>query len=94
MKIRNGFVSNSSTSSFCIYGAVIKDDISEEAVESAGLEIHHYFDEDTQYIGRSWKNIKDDETGLVFKKSVEEKIAKLFGNNIKCQTYEEAWYDG
>lgn len=41
MKIRSGFVSNSSSSSFCIYGAEIDFDI-EEAAEKLGIE----FDKD------------------------------------------------
>ena len=41
MKIRNGFVSNSSSSSFCIYGAYInKDRVDEEVVEKLGLGYH------------------------------------------------------
>jgi len=49
---------------------------------------------DCYYIGRSWDTIKDDETGLQFKQSVEEKIKTLFGDEVKCETYECAWRDG
>ena len=52
------------------------------------------YDWDTIYIGRSWKNIADNETGTEFKKSIEERLKKIFGNEIKCETFEEAWQDG
>lgn len=64
MKIRMGFVSNSSTSSFLIYGT---DDISSEEYDLISdkyyKEIDYYC---PYYIGYSmeiiWDSIKDDET--------------------------------
>lgn len=38
MKIRAGFVSNSSSSSFCIYGAYIRDSERNAIAEKAGVE--------------------------------------------------------
>ena len=97
MKIRNGFVSNSSTSSFCIYGAAIdKSKVDEDAVEKAGLEYHRgdpNNGDDYVYIGRSWCSIKDDETGAQFKKNIEILLKEMF-ETTKCSTYEEAWRDG
>ena len=92
MKIRNGFVSNSSSSSFCIYGTSVDIDGNiEEMIENTGLEIHNYYD--TIYVGRSWSSIKDDETGAQFKESVNKALKNL-GIDAKCGTCEEAWFDG
>jgi len=135
MKIRNGFVSNSSSSSFCIYGMSIDDvdmkqvmercaklfpkaakykkemeedqaelgeqdtvDISKSeffySIESElgkmGLEFHSINDE-AFYIGRSWADIGNKQTGEKFKKEVAEQIKKVIGK-ATCCTYEEAWY--
>jgi len=152
MKIRQGFVSNSSTTSFCIYGTCFKskpltlnviktfkknspeefekiikanegkswcedaikllknidninefenedeeDEILEELLYEGmpfGLEWHPYYDADSYYIGRSWSSIGDDETGKQFKESIKMSLRQLFGEDIKCSTYAEAWRDG
>ena len=97
MKIRNGFVSNSSTSSFCIYGAQIKRNIvDEDKVTKAGLEVHYgdpNNDDENFNIGRSWCSIKDEETGAQFKASIAKLIKEMFGTE-ECSTIEEAWHDG
>lgn len=99
-KTRFGFVSNSSSSSFLIYGTNISNSDLEKIEESGfdidrledvGLDIHR-MDYET-YIGRSWDNIGDDETGRQFKESVQEKIRVHFPD-AKFGTFEEAWYDG
>jgi len=101
MKTRPGFVSNSSTTSFCIYGA--KTFVDEENYDGdlytelgkVGLDTH-YSEWDGHYIGASWDTIGEDETGAQFKQRVEEEVMKIdpslepnaFG------TYEEAYRDG
>ncbi len=86
MKIRLGFVSNSSTSSFLIYGVCVDNvdgDEIEEAIDAAnlktrtynplsdmGLDMHNPYGENI-YIGVSWARIKDDETGAQFKTRVQ-----------------------
>jgi len=115
MKVRNGFVSNSSTSSFLIYGVQIEDlsDI-EDVIEKLNLsedaqddryEIAEALTKDTTlsyncpfdygvYIGKSWAEIEDDETGASFKKSIKKEIENIFGKEIaeKCETHSEAWH--
>jgi hypothetical protein len=119
MKVRNGFVSNSSTSSFCIYGAEVSGtdeaalikkiqeafpdatirtgcgmaDICDQLAKRTALEFHGG-SECGSYIGKSWCNIGDEETGKQFKATVEATIKKFFGDGIKCGTVEEAWYNG
>ena len=165
MKVRNGFVSNSSSSSFCIYGfeasmpeadeaidilkkikkdnpdffnkcvnkkiaeykerckrndyyksdlamyelianiddeSIFSDDETKNKLEDflsddaenfyslLGLS-YHAMDYDC-YAGRDWSSVRDDETGLQFKQSVEA-IAKYLTKS-KCSTIEEAWYNG
>lgn len=106
MKIRHGFVSNSSTTSFCIYGICIE--AGEEIIELAERsDMFSRFspDGDSIYIGKEWCAIGDNETGAQFKKSTQEKIekfvltSKLKGFNIitdslQCSTIQEAWHDG
>lgn len=99
MKIRQGFISNSSTTSFCIYGACLDDDqmpileSKEDLVNKFGLEEHRGECGD-HYIGRSWDRIKDDETGAQFKESIRAALKEIFGKDFECHTIEEAYRDG
>lgn len=98
MKIRQGFVSNSSSTSFCIYGAFMEDasDFNatvRQTVEELGL-YYHYGQFDGVYIGREWSSIGDDETGREFKESVQERIDDLPIEDKECSTHEDGWYDG
>lgn len=107
MKIRQGFVSNSSSTSFCIYGvhtddpterglnedASIYDELSDKA-EKVGLTLEVC--DDSAYLGLNYTDIKDDETGAQFKdrakKLIEQTIPKNDG--LEFDTYEECWQDG
>ena len=99
MKVRMGFVSNSSSSSFCIYGAELKmetadvEKLEEKAVE-LGLLIEYGQEGEHKYIGRSWDSIKDDETGAAFKAGIREGIEAVTGQKLECSTFEESWYNG
>ena len=117
MKIRKGFVSNSSSTSFCIYGANIEIDdlkqflpentnfnkedwefgidwwnINSIIIKQLGKEFSFFFEgEELQnfYIGRTLESLEDNETGKQFKKLVEEKIKKFFGEDYECKIIEE-----
>lgn len=109
MKIRNGFVSNSSTTSFCIYGAQV--DIP-EVLEDPDDEDSDYIDDDEtleklcdQYKLKyeSWDgnyivglypwDMEEDETYAQFKKRVSDALEQAFNVN-DCSWIEEAGYDG
>jgi hypothetical protein len=112
MKIRNGFVSNSSSSSFLIYGICMGRDemmdalnISEEVRESDdfdeyeffgndGLEVNSPYGEDI-FVGRSWSEVGDNQTGLQFKKEVYEKLKTVLPEleESSLGTHEYAWHD-
>jgi hypothetical protein len=99
MKVRKGFVSNSSSTSFVIYGVSLPEGKEDDyydllSDDPVGLNIF-YPEYDGIYIGKSWSSIKDDETGLQFKQSVENRLKELLGNqDVKCSTYEEGYYNG
>jgi hypothetical protein len=97
MKIRSGFVSNSSSTSFLIYG--IRKDVSEDeedALRDAGFLVRLGPDDYTheKYIGLSWDKVKDSETGEQFKLRIEHQLKKILGSSIKCQTHSASWYNG
>jgi hypothetical protein len=95
--MRHGFVSNSSSSSFCIFGTQIDSNdknISDiDKLYSTDLEHYQIYDDGYIYIGLSWDKIKDDETGLQFKERVNEAINTLLGKKVECSTLERAWSD-
>lgn len=99
MKIRVGFVSNSSSESFLIYGvAVDKKAITaeiEKMINETDLQIEYEPDNDyTKYVGKSWDSIGDFQTGMQFRTDIIEKCQKIFGENIVCETHARAWYNG
>jgi len=107
MKIRTGFVSNSSSSSFLIYGVCLShsevdDALNEEdasvwdLAESLpkGFECNEPPDYESIYIGASWDTVRDDETGAQFKARVEKVLAEKFGKELTFGTFSEAWYNG
>ena len=110
MKVRHGFVSNSSSSSFCIYGFAvesskyellekIEDWLKYKSIEGWAVRAGGN-DSDYIYVGKKWSSIEDDQTGAQFKREIEEVSAlmqselKLSECDAKCGTHDKSWYDG
>ena len=97
MKKRDGFVSNSSSVSFCIYGASVSSEEGEELeslIGDLGLT-SGCFQDDDMCIGRDWSSIGDNETGAQFKADVRKKLEKLTGRkDLSLGTHEEGYYNG
>ena len=96
MKIRTGFVSNSSSSSFCLLGieasnkkyGVDTEEIYEE-IEKTDLENENSIEWDgDQYLGMSPAQMKDDETLLQFKQRIVDELKKL---NITAEVSDLFW---
>jgi len=103
MKMRQGFVSNSSTTSFCIYGFQTDTDAySEKAdqeykkMQELGLSSYHNYNAGVYYYGMDVTKCADKETMWDFKQRAVNALKEFFGDQI-IETYgfqEDAWYDG
>jgi len=98
MKIRQGFVSNSSTSSFLIYGICINcplindenydlEKIISENKLNLKVETGPYYED--LYVGRCPTSIKDDENGKQFKESIESDLKKLVADEKVKELFQE-----
>ena len=78
MKIRTGFVSNSSSSSFCLCGITVEKEptIQSSSILQCESGISEYYDE--YVVGVDVCRMKDDETLLQFKTRIFEDIKKLY----------------
>ena len=105
MRIRQGFVSNSSSTSFCVFGVAIErdseghwEDIEAKADDCDYLTTYCGDPNDwprTMYVGIEWDRIDDDETGQQFKDRVAALIEQIVpGEGDNCTTHEESYYDG
>ena len=103
MKFRRGFVSNSSTTSFCIYGAEIteKDELKERELRNKVREfgLRTFYGDPSWdrkvYAGLEWYDTGLNETKQEFMNKIESILRKLMGNpDLVCGTIEESYYDG
>ena len=96
MKVRKGFVSNSSTSSFLIFGTYLESskDAEGQFKNVEGITVHEAPYDDGAYIGRCPTTIRDDETGKQLKETTQKLIEEKLGCTVKCDWMEHAWCDG
>lgn len=122
MKVRMGYVSNSSSSSFLIYGVYIESDsieafanmsnepdederareyIYEFIPKDSGIAPDGSYDDDGFYLGISWDQVGDDETGKQFKERVKVGVLETLTkagyrqiDELEFGTHAEAWRDG
>lgn len=94
MKKRLGFVSNSSSSSFCIYGIEIAySEIAEllkieeeqisDTLDRLEIVIENDYENESAYFGLSYSDLRDDETGAQFKQRALEALIDIFGEKAK-----------
>jgi len=94
MKIRTGFVSNSSSSSFCIFGTY--ENLTSEMIdklEDAGFSVYDPWESSCQYAGMDCDKMEMDETRRQFEDRVTKKLEEL-GYKGPFGHYREGWYNG
>jgi hypothetical protein len=97
MKIRTGFVSNSSSTSFSIYGLFMESSTILELVkQTTGREFKTIYDlygdnvgglsryacDGYAYLGAEWSSIGDDETGVQFRERIKNTLVRVLGDSV------------
>ena len=101
MKIRNGFVSNSSSSSFVLFGVKFDRENTEmhQIAQESGLEV--IYGEDDAYVGLIESgeiehgmvgDMRGDETRIQFQERIKNALPEKIRE--KAQRYSENWYNG
>ena len=87
MKIRNGFVSNSSSTSFYLMGVMHKDKDEPELIKGSNLCVEYACNEcdDSIYIGLPPESMKEDETLRQFKQRIFDELNKIFPDEFKIE---------
>ena len=104
MKVRMGFVSNSSTSSFCCYGAAfetaelenllkIEDKDLYEVIEDkcSKLGLNYYSLEEYEegwVVGLDYMRMEQDETRAQFEKRAADLVQQFVGSEVECDLQE------
>jgi hypothetical protein len=110
MKTRTGFVSNSSTTSFTIFGTCLEDESREvfnipeddddpdatieEMLKKVGLDFESGFEAENQYVGINAENLPMDKTLAELKVEIKEKLEKIGIKTKVIKWYSESWRDG
>lgn len=96
MKIRTGFVSNSSTTSFCVIGGWVDppEDVDDPSdyMDELGEYLCVYAMDNEYAVGLSYDDMKPDETRAQFERRIEELVYKHLGVEIKPRMIEETFY--
>ena len=96
MKIRQGFVSNSSTTSFSVIGDWVKapDHFDDPSYEMELLEEHLcVYSMDGEYaVGLSYDDMKKDETKAQFEQRIKDLVFKHLGVKIEVGLIEESFW--
>jgi len=91
-KYRSGFVSNSSSSSFCILGKEVSNEIYEKIGDSDSTKLKTESSisvEDVYYAGAHPEDMKDDETLSQFKQRI---VSGFEAENIPSTVSELSWH--
>jgi len=99
MKIRNGFVSNSSSSSFCILGEAISDEFYEEIsdkISKEGLDYHYGISqyEGQVIVGISPDNIPGDMTINEIEEEIKASLIKIGIEKPGVSWFTDGGYNG